>query len=182
MSAGIHPNESLSSFLFTRAFPGCASLGLRYTAPLYALSLASQLIGQRKPFLPTLMTTLEYWGRSAAFLAGYVSSCWAMVLLISRHITKKDITREQCMTFSWALGLWGLVERPSRQKELAAYILSHSLAALYFRGKKERWINPTSQHTTMFALLLACVGVAPLMITTKTDKPSTVWKLIFDTD
>lgn len=105
-----------------------------------------------------------------------MASCWVVVMLWSRYVTKGAISRNQCLQFSWIFGLWGLVERVSRQAELAQYILSHALYALYMRFKKQGILDRNSQHQAFFALLLAG-GVGPWMA--GAGKPGLVWKSLF---
>ena len=123
--------------------------------------------------------TLENFARSTTFLGSYVASCWAIVLLWSRYITGGEITRNQCLSFSWIFGLFGLVERRSRQSELAQYILSHALYALYQRAKKARILSPKKDHRLVFTALLAFVGVGPWM--GSKGKPGRVWRELFGT-
>jgi hypothetical protein len=95
----------MTSFLLTRAIPGCFFLAAKFNLPIY---LVSGLASWKKLDLKRHVINFL---RSVTFLGGYVSSCWVGVLLYSRHVSRGTITRAQCMSFAWLFGLWGLVER-----------------------------------------------------------------------
>jgi hypothetical protein len=85
LSDGVHPNQSMTSFLLTRAIPGCFVLATKFTFPLYLLTAIQAAI--TKKF--NLKTTVVNFSRSVTFLAMYVSSCWVAVLWWSRYVGGK---------------------------------------------------------------------------------------------
>jgi hypothetical protein len=178
LSDGVHPNQSMTSFLLTRAIPGCFVLATKFTFPLYLLTAIQAAI--TKKF--NMKTTVVNFSRSVTFLAMYVSSCWVAVLWWSRYVGGKGpngaLTRTQCFSFAWLFGLWGLVERKSRQVELGAYILSHGLTALWMRAQKSGLLNAkkTTGQTVFLGLMLSWMGIAPLM---RKSKTSYLGKLFF---
>ncbi len=171
----------MSSFLFTRAIPGCFLLAAKFNAPLYAGMAALQW--RKLDWKRHLVNFL----RSVTFLGGYVASCWVGVLTYSKYVSHGTITRNECVAFAWLFGLWGLVERRSRQVELAAYILAHTLYAVYTRLCRAGALGRVgAAHRFAFAVLLASCGVAPLFVRTekKEDekKPSFVWHHLLGDD
>ncbi len=168
----------MTSFLLTRAVPGCLLLAAKFNAPLYLGTAAMQW---RKLDLGRHAVSFL---RSVTFLGGYVASCWAGVLLYSKYVSGGTITRNQCMSFAWIFGLWGAVERPSRQVELAAYILAHALYALYTRLCRDGALGAVgATHRFAFAVLLTTCGVAPLFVRQKNDKkPSMLWRHLLGED
>merc|ERR1711991_50081 len=178
LGEGIHPNESMTSFLLTRAIPGCFYLAAKFNLPLYIVVAVQSYFAKRF----NLKSAVTNYSRSVLFLAAYVSSCWVLVLAFSRYVggngPKGALTRNQCFSFAWLVGLWGLVERRSRQVELAAYILAHSLTAMWMRMQKANVLNPkkSPMQTVVLGLLLSWLGIAPLV---RTEKTSYLGKLFF---
>jgi hypothetical protein len=71
-------------------------------------------------------------------------------------------------------------KRHSRQVELAAYILAHTLFAIYTRMRNAGVLG-SGEHRLFFALLLSIAGVAPLFNQNKDDKPASVlWSHLFE--
>merc|ERR1712065_41296 len=114
-------------------------------------------------------------GRLCLFVLGVGAGLFA---LVGGNGPKGALTRNQCFSFAWLFGLWGLVERRSRQVELAAYILAHSLTAMWMRMQKANVLNPkkSPMQTVVLGLLLSWLGIAPLV---RTEKTSYLGKLFF---
>jgi len=118
--------------------------GLKRALPVYIpIHLLALCFSRRKNLLITLLNL----ARSCAFLSAYCMLAWFSACLMFR--VSPGVTRTKLLLCTSVSGLATLFEREGRQKELAAYCLTHALDSIYGHLKKRQLVVPKDWVSSM---------------------------------
>lgn len=116
--------------------------------------------------------------RSTSFLAGWVGLMWTLVLAHSRYLLQHHnngvVLRRHTSIWAWLGGFFVLLERPSRQVELATYCAAHAVNSL----------NNRYQHKLMGpkrATALLTIAAA-LLVQSWTKQPNAAVRAVLGTE
>jgi len=145
--------------------------GIKLSVPVY---LPVHLLGTALAQKRSLSVFLDNMIRSTTFLAGYCATAWLMLCAVFKVSPGVTANKHYLTGFC---GLWVLIERPSRQIELAHYCMTHALNAIWGHMKLEAWVRPRPQYTP---LLLA--SVVSLVLAQFNKQPKFIIKVLFGLD
>jgi len=143
--------------------------GLRRALPMYLpIHLLSFLFSKRKDPKILILNIL----RSSSFLSGYCTLSWIGACMSTKLLGPP--TRAKLMAFVWLGGFSTILETQGRQKELAAYCLTHTLDSLYLALKNRNVIKPNN-FLSSIALMSAFATIMNFHI----HQPEFITKFLF---
>eukprot|EP01096_Ripella_sp_DP13-Kostka_P004916 TRINITY_DN17473_c0_g1_i1.p1 TRINITY_DN17473_c0_g1~~TRINITY_DN17473_c0_g1_i1.p1 ORF type:complete len:457 (-),score=128.74 TRINITY_DN17473_c0_g1_i1:49-1368(-) len=164
----LHPNDKYCETYFVRFFIASFVRAVKLYFPLQVI----MLVLSNKKSLWHFVSNLT---RSSTFLAVYCTLAFYSACRGFRHFP--NVTQRKVFMQTWISGLAGLIERPGRRIELAGYVCTYALDAIFRTIVRKKMFTPSSTYGWLALSLCSAI-----LIHNHDQQPNlfTHWLLGFD--